>query len=63
MVHEPPSPADSHREPQVTEPEQAAPPCVEFEDLCPAGRELHIRFENQVYRLRVTKNGKLILNK
>jgi len=36
---------------------------VRFEDLAHGEKEVVIEFENQHYRLRVTKNGKLILNK
>ena len=36
---------------------------VSFEDLAQGAKEVVIEYENQHYRLRVTKNGKLILNK
>lgn len=36
---------------------------IESRDLFTERNEVQIRHEGQVYRLRVTKNGKLILNK
>ncbi|MDB4679846.1 hemin uptake protein HemP [Planctomycetaceae bacterium] len=36
---------------------------VLFEDLSHGEKEVMVEYENQHYRLRVTKNGKLILNK
>jgi hemin uptake protein HemP len=36
---------------------------IESGDLFAERNEVQIRHEGQVYRLRVTKNGKLILNK
>jgi|SaaInlStandDraft_1057018.scaffolds.fasta_scaffold524628_2 hemin uptake protein HemP len=36
---------------------------VRFEDLSHGDKEVMVEYENQHYRLRVTKNGKLILNK
>jgi hemin uptake protein HemP len=36
---------------------------VRFEDLAHGRKEVVVEYENQHYRLRVTKNGKLILNK
>lgn len=38
-------------------------PRVEFEELAKGNREVVIEYEGQDYRLRVTRNGKLILNK
>lgn len=36
---------------------------VESDELFAGRREIQIRHAGQVYRLRVTRNGKLILNK
>ena len=36
---------------------------IESSELFAERNEVEIRHEGQVYRLRVTKNGKLILNK
>ena len=36
---------------------------VESGRLMAGGHEIHIRHEGQIYRLRITKNGKLILTK
>lgn len=36
---------------------------IQFEDLARGENEVVIEYENQKYRLRVTRNGKLILNK
>lgn len=45
-------------------PEPSGEPAVIDSARLLAGRnEIRIRHEGQVYRLRVTKNGKLILNK
>lgn len=38
-------------------------PIVQFEKLAQGAKEVVVEFEEQQYRLRVTKNGKLILNK
>jgi hemin uptake protein HemP len=36
---------------------------IDSESLLKGGREVLIRHQGQVYRLRLTRNGKLILNK
>ncbi len=36
---------------------------LDFESLAQGGTEIFIRFKDQEYRLRATRNGKLILNK
>ncbi len=36
---------------------------VDFLELGHGAREILIRHDGQIYRLRLTKNGKLILNK
>ncbi|WP_373653843.1 hemin uptake protein HemP [Schlesneria sp. DSM 10557] len=38
-------------------------PRYRYADLSRAGREVLIEHEGQMYRLRTTRNGKLILNK
>ncbi len=38
-------------------------PAVNFDELAKGDNEVLIEFQDQLYRLRVTKNGKLILNK
>jgi hemin uptake protein HemP len=38
-------------------------PVVDSEDLLQGGRELQIIHQGQVYRLRLTQNNKLILQK
>lgn len=37
--------------------------CIEVRDLLGAQRELRLEHEGQIYRLRITANGKLILTK
>ena len=51
--------ADSKRHPAETE----SPLSYDSEDLLRGLREIVIRHHGEVYRLRVTRNGKLILNK
>ena len=41
----------------------AHPRCVDSEELLRGERELHIRHGDEVYRLMITRNGKLILQK
>jgi len=38
-------------------------PMIDSRQLFRGSRELQIRHEGELYRLRVTRNGKLILNK
>ena len=38
-------------------------PTVRSEDILRGGRELLIRHASEIYRLRITRNGKLILTK
>lgn len=46
------------------DPTAAAPPlAIPSEDLFRGGREVLIRHESQLYRLRLTRSGKLILTK
>ena len=39
------------------------PKIIEFNDLCRCGEEIWIENEGQIYRLRRTRQGKLILTK
>lgn len=39
------------------------PTVIESSDLFAGRIEIHIRHDGQTYRLRITKNGKLIMNK
>ncbi len=39
------------------------PKIIEFNDLCRCGEEVWIENEGQIYRLRRTRQGKLILTK
>ncbi len=45
------------------EPEPARPAEHDAEDLTRGGREALIRFRGQVYTLRITRQGKLLLTK
>ncbi len=56
------SPADS-RPVSESEPASGLPRSVASEDLFRGQRELLIHHAGEVYRLRLTRNGKLILNK
>ena len=44
-------------------PTSSAPPVLDSRALFGAGKEVHIDHQGQVYRLRHTANGKLILTK
>ena len=57
--------APEHRTPsnQHDDSPDAAPKVVEFEELAEVGDEVWIRCEGQIYRLRRTKQKKLILTK
>ena len=46
-----------------TEPTAGDPPVVTFESMSSGQREVVIEYRGQQYRLRATRNGKLILNK
>ncbi|HEY0981777.1 hemin uptake protein HemP [Schlesneria sp.] len=46
-----------------TPPSTQMTPRYRYADLSRAGREVLIEHEGQMYRLRTTRNGKLILNK
>ena len=49
-------PQEGHRRP-------AQPPEHEAEDLTQGGRAALIRFRGQIYTLRITRQGKLLLTK
>ncbi|MCG6154563.1 hemin uptake protein HemP [Rubinisphaera margarita] len=52
--------------PPKTQTASSAPPTsivIPFAQLSQGSREVIIEHEGQVYRLRLTRNGKLILNK
>lgn len=61
---ETPTPED-HARAQHDQPEPAAPQprCVRSIELLAGGREMHIRHGDDTYRLILTRNGKLILQK
>jgi hemin uptake protein HemP len=49
--------------PDKQEGSPANPPLLLFETLAQGSQEILIDYRSQIYRLRVTRNGKLILNK
>ncbi len=59
------SPMDSNAEgqPASTYGTMKFPKIIAFNDLCRCGDEVWIEHEGQMYRLRRTKMGKLILTK
>jgi hemin uptake protein HemP len=59
MVEQDPAPSDANQESKPP-PERKA---VAFETLAQGAKEVLIQYGGQVYRLRLTRNGKLILNK
>jgi hemin uptake protein HemP len=56
------SPSQRRSAPQPG-PSPAPIPCVRSEELLKGGRELMIAHGQELYRLRLTKSGKLILGK
>ena len=50
-------------QPVVPPSDSVSLPKYRYSDLCPSGKEVLIEYEGQIYRLRSTRNGKLILNK
>lgn len=46
---------------EPSQPQQAA--TFAFDQLSDGGKEVFIQHQGQIYRLRVTRNGRLILNK
>lgn len=62
----PPDPAEPDTPPTGSEANASAehsPPAINSADLLQGHRELLIHHEGEVYRLRLTRTGKLILNK
>lgn len=59
MTDTPPPPFSS----PASEPPPAPPPIVRAEELFGSAREVCIEFEGVRYRLRITRRGKLILQK
>lgn len=57
-----PSP-EPGRDSQPPEPASAAPREVLLEDLLRGDRELLIRHGHEIYHLRITRNGRLLLTK
>lgn len=53
----------AHRDPGKTSGSLKRSVALDFEELSHGAAEVLIRFKGQEYRLRVTRNGKLILNK
>jgi hemin uptake protein HemP len=53
----------SAEETSITRATPGTPPAVRFDELSQGENEVVIEYQDQHYRLRVTKNGKLILNK
>lgn len=56
-------PKQPDRKPRASTKATANIPTVRLEDLIGDGRELHITHGEEVYRLIVTRNNKLILQK
>ena len=52
-----------HGDPSPARSESESPQVYESETLLKGGREILIRHHGEVYRLRLTRNDKLILNK
>jgi hemin uptake protein HemP len=57
------SPDNSGEEPRAVEARPSQVPTVRSEELLRGGRELFIVHNSEVYRLLVTRNNKLILQK
>ncbi|MEW6613253.1 MAG: hemin uptake protein HemP [Pseudomonadota bacterium] len=59
------APDAKRRTGKASEGEQAqqGPPCLSTSELFHAARELVIEHQGELYRLRITRNGKLILTK
>jgi hemin uptake protein HemP len=59
----PPQSAGVSRAPQTDTPDVAEPATIRSEDLLRGANEVRIQHGNDVYRLRLTHNGRLILSK
>lgn len=55
--------SDRYEKPYGSKETSGSPPVVSFSQLAQGAKEVVVEFEDQHYRLRVTRNGKLILNK
>jgi hemin uptake protein HemP len=58
-----PHPEGVSRAPQTDTPDAAEPVTIRSEDLLRGANEVRILHGNDVYRLRLTHNGRLILSK
>jgi hemin uptake protein HemP len=54
---------DHHEKPRHDEGRPLEPPLVDSKHLLANGQSVRIRHNGELYVLRVTRNGKLILNK
>lgn len=61
--YDPPSQNNPSLTPGKKHPETESLPSYDSGDLLKGAREILIHHEGEVYRLRLTRNGKLILNK
>lgn len=55
--------SEQPRPPSNTSPKVQADLRIQFSELAGGRNEVQIEYRGQIYRLRVTRNGKLILNK
>jgi len=60
---EPPSDETPDETPDVASPAMAETLCYAFEKLSTGSDEVQITFQGQIYRLRKTRNGRLIMTK
>lgn len=60
---QPSSNADSGSTSPTTRPSDAEPPRIDWQSLAAGRRQIQIIHQGQVYQLRETRNGKLILTK
>ncbi len=58
-----PDPLDQMREETANAPAEATKRTLNSADLFQGAREVQIRHDEKIYRLQVTRNGKLILIK
>jgi hemin uptake protein HemP len=64
LMNEPSAPLPSGEEPKRAEHEENVPiRTIRSEELLKGTREVLIQHADEVYRLRLTRNGKLILQK
>jgi hemin uptake protein HemP len=60
---DPPKSGNPSPEIEVNPSSESSPPSINSADLLHGHRELLIHHEGEIYRLRLTRTGKLILNK